>query len=195
MFCYNISKDTLSVINMKIILISGKSRHGKDTTADILQNINENDNKASRIIHFADGVKKMARERFSWNGEKDKIGIDLLQWIGSKMREESLSFWVDNAILPEITFEQYEFLIIPDWRYPDEASRVQEICSKTNNEVLLFRVVRPNFISPLTIEQQNHSMETSLDNYQNFDFKFINNGDINNLKEQIEKYFNSTTYE
>ena len=47
---------------MRVIAISGKAESGKDTTAQELRNILEENNKKVMIIHFADVLKPWFKE-------------------------------------------------------------------------------------------------------------------------------------
>ena len=58
-------------------------------------------------------------------------------------------------------------------------------------DAILLRVVRPNFASPLTQEQQNHPSETALDDYQ-YDATIINGGTLEDLKEAVDKFVSTT---
>lgn len=57
----------------KVICISGKAQHGKDTTATILKAALEGRNNKVLIFHYADLLKYLCKEYFGWNGEKDEL--------------------------------------------------------------------------------------------------------------------------
>ena len=57
---------------MKVILISGKAQHGKDTSALILEEIYEAENKRVLITHYADLLKYICKQYFNWDGKKDE---------------------------------------------------------------------------------------------------------------------------
>ena len=59
---------------MKVICISGKAQHGKDTTAAILKELLEADGKSVKIAHFADLLKFICKTYFDWDGQKDERG-------------------------------------------------------------------------------------------------------------------------
>ena len=56
---------------MKVICISAKAQHGKDTSAIILKDIYEAEGKRVLITHYADLLKYICKTFFGWNGEKD----------------------------------------------------------------------------------------------------------------------------
>ena len=57
-------------------------------------------------------------------------------------------------------------------------------------DAILLRVVRPNFVSPLTEEQQKHASETALDDYQ-YDATIVNSGSLEDLKEAVNNFVNN----
>ena len=71
---------------MKVILISGKAGHGKDTLAGYMKNFMEKRGKRVLIIHYGDLLKYICKSLFGWDGQKDEKGRTLLQYVGSPMR-------------------------------------------------------------------------------------------------------------
>ena len=59
---------------MKIIAISGKAQHGKDTTAGFLKSTLEADGYKVQVAHYADLLKYICKQFFGWNGQKDDAG-------------------------------------------------------------------------------------------------------------------------
>lgn len=96
---------------IKKIGIMGKMGSGKTTLAN---KIIELDSRFIRIS-FADKIKEIARELFSMR-HKDR---QLLQDIGSKMREIRSSVWIDYVI-GTIIKKGYTHIVIDDVRFEDE---------------------------------------------------------------------------
>ena len=147
---------------MKVIAISGHAQNGKDTLAGMLKEEYELRRKRVLVTHYADLVKYVCRAFFDWDGQKDEKGRHLLQYVGTDVvRSQNPDYWV-NFIIDMLKFFDglWDYVIIPDTRFPNELSRLKE----EGLDVLHLKVVRPNFISPLTPEQQKHPSETSLDN-------------------------------
>lgn len=65
---------------MKVICISGKARHGKDTLAGILDEHLKANGHRVLIAHFGDLVKYICEKFFAWDGAKDEKGRTLLQY-------------------------------------------------------------------------------------------------------------------
>lgn len=171
----------------RFICISGKAQNGKDTSANIFKDELTKRGYSVLIAHQGDLLKYICKTFFGWNGEKDEAGRTLLQYTGTEViRKVKPNFWVD--FIEEITdlFKGcWDYIVIPDTRFPNEISQL----IKPDSKVFHVRVVRDNFVSPLTIEQQNHLSETALDN-EPYDFIVHNNKEIKDLVEQITPIIN-----
>ncbi len=165
---------------MKVILISAKAQHGKDTAAELLK---EMLNGKVLIGHYADLLKYICKTYFDWNGEKDEAGRTLLQRIGTDIiRKKQPDYWV-KFLADIITFfpEKWDYIIIPDCRFPNEIEYMKKRFDTTT-----IRVKRLNYDNGLTEEQKQHPSETALDNYK-FDYYINAPSGIDNLKKEIEK--------
>ena len=162
---------------MRVILISGSARFGKDSTAFMMKELLEKQQKKVLIIHYADNLKLFAKNYFGWSGQKDQKGRELLQWLGTDViRKNYEDTWVDMvvALLKGIK-TLYDYIIIPDVRFPNEIDRMRD-----NFDCITVRVIRPNFDNGLTEEQRKHPSETALDNYP-MEYELINDGDLEKL--------------
>lgn len=170
--------------NTKAILISAKARHGKDTTANILKEELIKSGKTVLICHFADYLKMLCQNVYGWTpGDKGAVGRTILQRVGSEYRANNSDCWAN--IVREITKScPEEYVIIPDWRYRNEAQVFGDMNTTT------VRVIRPDFDNGLTTEQNSHISETELDNF-NFDKVIVNDGTIEDLENKIKQAFQS----
>lgn len=176
---------------MKVILISAKSQHGKDTAAKIMKEELEQRREKVLIIHFGDPVKFFASKFYNWNGKKDEHGRALLQYIGTgMMRSYNKYYWGDmiaEFIAAAGLENDFTYAIIPDWRFFSEE---YAILQNIPNNVYTIRINRYNSDgsiyknSMMTDEQFNHISETELDE-NNFDFIINNIGTIQELKEKV----------
>lgn len=155
-----------------IYLIAGKAGHGKDYTANILKNKLEEKGRKVLILHFADDVKHIARTYFGWDGEKDETGRTLLQQVGTELgRKIDKNIWVrrlDEYI--SLTSSMYDDYIVPDARFKNE---IDYFLDKYEEDAISIKVVRLNYESTLTAEQQNHPSERDLDKHK-FDMALVN---------------------
>lgn len=166
----------------KVICISGHAQNGKDTTASILKNVLEKDNKSAIILHYADLLKYICKQYFGWDGVKDEHGRTILQHIGTDIiRKKEQDYWV-NFIKSFINlfYEEFDYFIIADARFPNEIDLIKRDFDTTH-----IKVIRENFKSPLSEEQQKHISETALNNYV-ADLYIYNNGSISDLAKNIE---------
>lgn len=171
---------------LKIILIAGKALSGKDTVAKIIQEHLQKKKKTVVITHFADLLKYICKEYFNWNGVKNNFGRDLLQHIGTNViREKNPDYWVDFLMEFLSMFKnQWDYVIIPDCRFPNEIDRWRE----ENWKTIAVKINRLNFKPLLTAEQQLHPSETSLDNYKDFDYIINSNNDLSSLAESVNEF-------
>jgi len=170
---------------MKVICISGKAQHGKDTTAGILKAQLEADGYKVLVAHYADLLKHICRSFFGWDGNKDEKGRHILQYVGTDViRSKRPNYWVDFVIdVLRLFPDEWDYILIPDCRFPNEIECLKSAKLDTTH----IRVVRPNFASPLTKEQQAHPSETALDNVQP-DYYIDNSGTISDLIQALSKW-------
>ena len=185
---------------MKIILISGKAQHGKDTFANLLMKNFEKADKSCRIIHFGDAVKYVAKNFFGWNGKKDEVGRAILQKVGTDIvRKRDEHFWTDFVARLIPSFES-DYILIPDWRFDEEYSHLlnyfneEEIITVRINRYSIFQDFDKNvpYINPLmTPEQLLHRSETELDD---FIAKYtIVNATLEDFSESAEEFVEELT--
>ena len=170
---------------MKIICISGKAQHGKDTSAAMIKELLEAQNNRVLITHYGDLVKYVCRTFFDWDGKKDEKGRTLLQYVGTDVvRNQQSEFWV-NFIVDILRFfeKEWDYVLIPDCRFPNEIERMK----KEFFDVASLRICRENFVSPLSEEQQRHPSETALDDYDS-DYVIYNSGTLEDLRQMIKLY-------
>lgn len=175
---------------MKVVCISGKAQHGKDTTASMIQECLEQHNKRVVIVHYADLLKYICKTFFGWDGNKDEKGRKILQYVGTDIiRKKVPNYWVDFVSeFLEIFDNEWDWVLIPDTRFPNEVDLMREKFDATH-----IRVVRPDFVSPLTAEQQNHPSEIALDE-EIPDCYIMNVGDLNDLRETVNTWIKETIY-
>ena len=173
---------------MFILGLGCTAQVGKDTAANYLE---DKFSGGAKRVAFADKVKQVAMLLFGLSHDqcfgsvsvKEKIdpryGLtprEILQGIGEKMREIYPTIWVDtlfNTTIPELQKDGYDFFVISDVRYPNEADAIH----KQGGAVV--KVERDG--SGVSVGA-SHSSETSMRNYREFDFVVKNNS-------TLEEYF------
>ena len=169
---------------MKVICISAKAQHGKDTVANFMKECLEAKEKRVLVTHYADLLKYICKTFFNWDGQKDTRGRTMLQHVGTEIiREQDPNYWVAFIADMLCFFEdQWDYVLIPDTRFPNEIDYLKN----AGFDVLYIRVIRENFESPLTKEQQNHPSETALDDY-GADVMLYNDSTLDDLKYSVER--------
>lgn len=158
---------------MKVILISGKARSGKDYVAILTKIRLEKIGHKVLIIHYADALKTFCKEHLNWDGDKSTPeGREMLQNVGTEIvRNNYKDTWVDIVIALLRGFQSvYDYVIIPDTRFKNEINKPKKYFDCTTIRVCSSK------INNLTKEQRRHSSETDLDHY-GFDFVLENNYD------------------
>lgn len=193
----------------RLIGISGKKQHGKDTVAKIIQDMYPDE---YIILKFADKLKDMVCvlldctrmeledpkyketplgekwEKFTTHdaGPFGEITTSyyltprlILQLLGTECGREIIhpNIWV-NVTMNTVAKNQLPGAIITDVRFPNEAEAIKKAGG------ILIRVERVDMES-----SDNHPSETSLDDYDDFDYIVYNDKDIIELTKKINECF------
>lgn len=165
---------------MKIITISAKAKCGKDYTANILKDKLEQSGAKVLITHYADLLKYIMMNFFSWDGKKDEVGRTKLQYVGTDViRAKRPNYWVEFLTgIFDMFPNEWDYVIIPDTRFSNE----NDVLKNSGFDVVTVRVNRPDFDNGLTVLQKQHESEIALDDYH-FDYYITNMGDDSIIKE------------
>lgn len=144
----------------------------------------ELEGKRVLVAHYADLLKYICKKFFGWDGNKDEKGRYILQYVGTDViRQKMPDYWVDFIIsILELFEDNWDYVLIPDSRFPNEIEKLRE----KGFDVSHVRIVRPNFVSPLTEEQKKHPSETALDNIEP-DIWILNAGGFEDLRALINQ--------
>jgi dephospho-CoA kinase len=183
-----------------IIGISGKAGSGKDTAAKMLEVLYANpdisyEDFANRryknfadiqVVHFADILKETVQALFGigeWETNTQEGKKTTISWIGKTVREllQGVGQGLRDAIDPNLwvkalfaNVEGWSNYIIADVRYPNELEAIKE------RGGILLRIDRNG------AGAGNHSSETALDDYREWDFHIGNNGSMEDLFEAMK---------
>ena len=165
---------------MKLYLICGKARAGKDTFAKLIKQEEEKNNKKVCILKLTSPLYRWAEDYFNYDKEKDEKPRELLQTIGYDILQLKLKkkdFLLDYLITTiEILDDYYDVGLITDGRLVHEIEVLKE--KYPSIKTILLTNKKDN---KLTNKEKNHQTEIDLDDYQNFDY-IVENRDMESLK-------------
>lgn len=185
---------------MTVVGFGCKAQSGKDTAAHYIED--KLPGKAKRVA-FADKLKTIAMDLFGLSYEQcygpkevketidPRYGLsprEIMQKVGEKMREIHPSIWVDtvfNSTIPKLQEQGYELFIISDVRYPNEGDGIHA------RGGIIARVDRKD---SGTSVGSNHSSETSMDNYEEFDYIVDNNSTLEEYYKSIDQILEDIGY-
>lgn len=168
--------------NPKIIILSGKAQSGKNECADIIKEYYEKIDLKTVVISYASYLKMYAKEVLGWDGSESTKPRDFLQQVGVELIKNKInSNMLIDRVIDDIKVYSYFFdiIVISDARFVDEI----EVIRKNFSNVSVIHVLGKS--NDLTFEQQNHSTETGLDNYSDYDFIINNDGSKEELRNKI----------
>jgi len=171
-----------------IIGLGYKARSGKDTVGEYLKYFYD-----FHHVYFAESLKTACGAIFKLTNEqlygKDKENIDpywgkspreLLQTVGTDLLRNQFdrSIWIKSIYKLIQQFPERDY-VITDVRYPNEAVAVKKWGG------LLIHINRPN--KDDIGSKSKHSSETSLDDFNNWDFTLQNDRTIKDLHSNVDK--------
>ena len=166
---------------MKIYLICGKARSGKDTVASIIEKELSDTNKVCRI-GLTRTLKGYVKDYFGWDGNESTKPRTLLQDMGQDLVKDNPNFHIDRLCEDINALSKYfDVFIVSDVRLIHE---IEELRNRFDN-VTVIGVIKENYVSPLSIDEEKHITEHDLDNYDNYDYKVINS-DLEKLEKDVK---------
>ena len=172
-----------------IILISGKARGGKDTSANYIKQQLEKKGYKVVIDRFAKYIKGYLKDYYGWDGVTKNHDIrEKLQQLGTEKIKEELNYKSFHAIrLSEdfqIVQDDFDYFLVPDTRFTDEIYTMKAMFG--DDIVKTLRIERnSDFTGGLTKEHLQHKSETALDNFD-FDSYIHNFGGLNELYANLD---------
>lgn len=172
---------------MKLYLIAGKARHGKDTLAIDMKNYYEAMGKKVTILQLAAPLKSLICNHFGWDGSEQTKPRELMQRLGTDIIRLQLNmpnYYIDHAIQDiKILSCFFDVILISDVRFPQEIEGIK----KAYKEAISIHIERPALIQDeLTSTQKQHITETALDQYHQYNYEIINTT-LEQLEEDAKK--------
>jgi len=169
---------------MRIFLVAGSAGSGKGEVAKLIKEYYIYKLENCVITEYSKYLKMFAKELTDWDGNPNTKPRKYLQELGDKIRGIDNKYFINNMLEDLRVYEELvNNVIIADVRMPEE---IEDIKLNYDNVYAIY-VVNQHSMSNLTIEEQAHITETSLENYDEFDYVLAND-DINTLKDKVFKY-------
>ena len=177
---------------MKIYIIAGKARNGKDTTALAIRKAYGD----KKVINLSYGsyIKEYAKKISDWDGSDETKPRELLQHLGTEIIRNKIDkdFFIKRLCEDMRVYSYYfDVITISDARFPDEILTPKKLF----DDVITIKVVRDNFDTGLSEKEQAHSTEVALDNFNDYDFVIENNGSIEELEEKVKEIVEKVEHE
>ncbi len=162
----------------KIFILGGKARQGKDTICEYIQDYYEN----KKCLYLPNNyyMRDYAKRITGWSGEDATKPRELLIELADLARKNINEHYYIERTLQDIEIFSYYFdiIIISDARFPYEMTLPKE----RFKNVITIMVKRPNYESSLTNGIKLHETETSLNDFKDYDYEIINDGNLEDLK-------------
>ncbi len=171
---------------MRIYLLCGKARHGKDTTALLLKEELEKRSKRVLILQYSYYIKEFAKKISDWDGSDETKPRTLLQELGTDIiRNKIDNLFFIKRLMDDLKVYEFYFdeIIISDVRFKEEIVNPK----KVYKDVLAINIIRPNFDNQLDAKQSMHVTENGLNNFTEYDYVINNEKDIEHLKNEVRK--------
>lgn len=168
-----------------IFLVAGKARSGKSTVGNIIYDEYINNNKKVIVSPITKYLKKYIEEITDVKMDETNKPRELLQKLSSVVIKGELGmsdFFIDRMV-EDLKVYSYFFdvIVIPDVRFKEEI----EVVKNNFKNAILIGVERINYESELSEKEKNDITEISLDNYNGYDYKIINDG--SDLKYEVDR--------
>lgn len=168
---------------MKVILIGGKARSGKDTLADYMIEELKKAGLNPCKVQVGQYIKYYAEKYFGWDGREETKPRELLQSLGTEVIRNKIDpdFHIDRLVQDiKVLSYFYDTFIVSDIRFPVEIEKPK----KEFKDVITIKMIRES--EELTSNQQKHQTEIALDNYSDFDYIIDNNKSLKELEERAK---------
>ncbi len=171
----------------KVYILSGKARVGKDTIANMIKKICEENNLKHINLQYSSYLKEYAKKISDWDGRDETKPRALLQYLGTELIRQQIDelFFIKRICADiEVYSKFFDVITISDARYKLEIDVPKE---KFEN-VISISVIRPNMESALSSKEQQHLSEIDLDDYDKYDYKIINDGTLEDLEKKVREF-------
>ena len=171
---------------MKIFVIGGKAKCGKNTFGEYLREELKNYGYKPCVMHITEPLYGYARNYFCWNGNDSSKPREFLQKMGIEIIRDKMGkkHFLLNRLYEdiEILSNFFDTFIITDARLVEEFIQIKD---KYKDSVTI-KLLRTNYDDQLKEEEKNHITETEINSYNEFDYIIENRG-LAELRKEAEK--------
>ena len=167
---------------MKIFVIGGKAKCGKNTFGEYLREHLKDYGYKPCVMHITEPLYSYARNYFDWNGNDQDKPREFLQKMGIEIIQEKLGKkdFLLNRLYEDIEVLEnfFDVFIITDARLVHEFESIK----KKYGDVVTIKLERNDYNDELKEEERNHITEKEIVSYDEFDYIIENRGlkDLNN---------------
>ena len=171
---------------MKIYVIGGRAKSGKNTFGKYLREELKNYGYKPCVMHITEPLYSYAKNYFDWNENSDEKPREFLQKMGIEIIQKKLHknlFLIDRLCEDiEILSNFFDTFIITDARLITEFIELK----KRFPSVTTIHLSRENYDDGLSEEEKMHITEIEVELYDQFDYNILNVG-LKALKEDAKK--------
>lgn len=166
---------------MKIYVIGGKAKSGKNTFGEYLREELKEYGYKPCVMHITEPLYEYARNYFEWNERDSEKPREFLQKMGIEIIRDKMGKkdFLLNRLYEDIEILEnfFDTFIITDARLIHEFESLKE----KYNDVVTIKLIRKNYDNKLTKEEENHITEKEIKDYNDFDY-IIENDNLDDLK-------------
>lgn len=161
---------------MKIYVIGGKAKCGKNTFGEYLREELKDYGYKPCVMHITEPLYTYARNYFEWNGNDQDKPREFLQKMGIEIIREKLGKkdFLLNRLYEDIEILNnfFDTFIITDARLIEEFTSIKA----KYDDVVTIKLERINYNPGLSAEEENHLTEKEIEGYEEFDYIIENRG-------------------
>ena len=166
---------------MKIFIIAGKAKCGKNTFGEFLREELKEYGYKPCVMQITDPLYRYAENYFDYDPNSDEKPREFLQKMGIEVIKEKLgkkTFLLDRLSEDiDILKEFFDTFIITDARFPEEIKYFKDKYDK----VCSIKLIRNDYDDMLSDEQRAHVTEVAMDDYEDFSY-ILENESLDSLK-------------
>jgi len=165
-----------------VLLICGKARTGKGVFSLNIKDCLEDAGYKVCQIQLMRTLKSYVKDYFGWDGTEETKPREFLQEFGTSIIREKMNmplFHIERLLSDiKVLSNYFNAFIVDDVRLPIEIEEIK----KVYNNVCVIKIERDNYDNGMSNSESMHITETSLDDYDNYDY-IIKNDTLEKLKD------------